>query len=132
MEKIIKFNPAFDKRNPDPSKDYGIHCMEMHMVLKGSLGAISFSIYTGWYLEHIDNHFEASGAAVCYHSPVAKYEDQTPREHKCEYLDGNIPCYSDCTYIGGHDLFIEFVAKGEDYVWQALERRYIGNFGELK
>lgn len=130
MEKIIQFKPAFDKRDPNPLKNYGIHCMEMYMVLKGELGAISFCVYTGWYLQHIEEGSPANGAAICYHSYKPKYEDQAIGD-KCEYLN-NSKCYCDCSYIAAGHLFNEFVEKGDCVVWQELENRYISNFKELK
>ncbi len=124
LQRIIKFKPAFDKRDSEPSKNYGIHNMEMFMVLKGPLGAISFTVYTGWYLEHLDiKDFKPQGGCICYHSPHAQYEDQSISEAKCEFLD-NKPCYCDCSYIAADYLFHKFVAEGEDTVWIELQNRY--------
>lgn len=41
-ERIVEFTPAFDKRSSDPSKDYGIHGVDMRMVLKGENAATQF------------------------------------------------------------------------------------------
>lgn len=123
-QKIIQFKPAFDKRDPDPSKNYGIHCMDIYMVLKGEKGAISFCIYTGWYLpQNQENSARPRGACICYHSPKAKYEDQQISQEECEYLD-NKPCYCDCSYIAADELFEQFVAQGEEVVWSELQDRY--------
>lgn len=43
-ERIVEFTPAFDKRSSDPSKDYGIHGVDMRMVLKGVTAAAICSI----------------------------------------------------------------------------------------
>ena len=40
MERIIKFHQAYDKRHPNPSKNYGIHGVDLVFVLKGELGAV--------------------------------------------------------------------------------------------
>ena len=39
VERITKIYPAWDRRDPNPSKNYGIHGAELRMVLKGELGA---------------------------------------------------------------------------------------------
>jgi hypothetical protein len=33
FERIVTMNPAYDKRNADPSKNYGIHGVDLRMVL---------------------------------------------------------------------------------------------------
>jgi len=50
---IVDFFPAFDKRDPDPKKNYGIHGVELRMVLKGPEGAVQFVLYTQWMLPHV-------------------------------------------------------------------------------
>ena len=53
VERITKIYPAWDRRDPNPSKDYGIHGAELRMVLKGELGATQFVLYTNWHLPHV-------------------------------------------------------------------------------
>lgn len=86
MEKITTITPAWDKRDPDPKKNYGIHCCDLRMVLKGELGAVQFVLMTGWNLPHITEEFknkrEISNlyplpADLGYHSPKPMYEGQT-------------------------------------------------------
>lgn len=99
LEHITKFKPAFDKRNPtDPSKDYGIHCMECHMVVKGKEGAIHFIFSTGMFLPETMDEYARDGRLnptlispsryymlnkpmgidVGYHSPKPMFDDQQP------------------------------------------------------
>lgn len=130
MKKTITFKPGYDKRDSDPSKNYGIHCMDMYMVLTGELGAISFCIYTGWYLAHLDvKNIAPSGAHIYYHSPVPINEGDIKKECCCWI---NAPCYSDGWYNAATDLFHKFIEHGEDVVWKELESRYIMIFDELK
>ena len=42
FEKIVHAEPAFDKRNGDPKKNYGIHGVNLRFVLKSKLGAVQF------------------------------------------------------------------------------------------
>lgn len=48
MKKIVKFNAGFDRRDPDPKKNYGIHGLEITFVLKNYKGAVHFILYTNW------------------------------------------------------------------------------------
>jgi len=45
---------AFDKRDPDPSKNYGIHGSEIILSLKGDEGAITWSLFTARHLPHVN------------------------------------------------------------------------------
>ena len=53
FERIVFVQPAYDRRNPDPKKNYGIHGAHLVFVLKGVLGAVEFDIGTNWYLPHV-------------------------------------------------------------------------------
>ncbi len=48
MQREITMTPAYDKRDPDPSKNYGVHGVNIVYVLKGKLGAVQFVLYTNW------------------------------------------------------------------------------------
>ena len=43
LEKKINFTPAFDRRDPDPKKDYGIHGVDMRCYLTGPEGVVQFA-----------------------------------------------------------------------------------------
>lgn len=100
MERITRITPAWDKRSTDPSKDYGIHCMQVWMVLKGEKGAIHFTWATGIFLEETETRLasqgdlnwkqysvggnwfgltKAMGYDVGYHSRTPQYEGQEVR-----------------------------------------------------
>jgi hypothetical protein len=53
LERIIEFTPAFDKRDPNPKKNYGVHGVELRFVVKGEAGAVQFLIFTNWHLPHV-------------------------------------------------------------------------------
>lgn len=140
MKQEIELMPAFDKRNLNPKKDYGIHGVEMRMILSGELGAVQFVVYTNWQLPHIDaekGHREDGlfckpmGADVGYHSPTPQYEGQTSQD-KCPYLD-NKPCYYDGSGLAAESMLNNvLLPEGSEGVWKALKERYIDIFGELK
>lgn len=129
-QRIVQWSPAWDKRNDDPSKNYGIHGMELRFVLKGEQGATQFVIYTNWMLPHLRyGHKKVEGflaeplpADVGYHARVPQYEGDSVSFESCEYLDG-APCYYDGSGLMAQDLFDKFVAQGEDIVWSELEER---------
>lgn len=83
--------PAFDKRNANPKKNYGIHGVEMRWHLIGKKGVVQFVLYTGWQLDHVekeifgdynDPRYEHHHRALCkpmaadigYHSPVPMFD----------------------------------------------------------
>lgn len=132
MKREIKFTPAFDRTDPDPSKNFGIHCMEMDFILTGSDGAIVFIVLTGWNLPHVREktslEIKPRGALISYHSRRPIYGESIASD-VCSYL-GDSPCYSDATYLVD-DVFDLFVAEGEETVWKNLEQRYVDLFGKL-
>ena len=140
LEKIIEFNPGYDKRDPNPNKNYGIHGMQIRFLLKGEKGATQFLLFTDWYPAHTQEEFfyrprgsfyrpQPTGADVGYHSPVPQYEGQETIHDACEYLDGS-PCYYDGSGLAADALALEFLEHGDKVVWQRLEDRYIQLFGE--
>ena len=95
MKQLTIFKSAYDKRNTDPKKDYGIHSVQCYMVLIGKKGATHFTFSTGILLpktieEYIKDgrakyeltsygyHFlnKPMGYDVGYHSPKPGFEGQ--------------------------------------------------------
>jgi hypothetical protein len=132
FERIVEMHGAFDKRHPDPNKNYGIHGMEIRFVLKGPLGAVQFLVFTGMHLPLVAaelwdrqgsyNPFEPMGADIGFHSPTPHYDSHTPIED-CPYLDGK-PCYYDGSGLQAEEFMGQFLAGGSDAVWPMLEQRY--------
>ena len=50
MERILDIAGAFDKRNEDPAKNYGVHSTHIRMVIKGELGAVQFLVFSGRHI----------------------------------------------------------------------------------
>lgn len=133
MERIIRFRPAFDKRNPDPRYDYGVHGVEVMFVLKGPAGATHFILFTNWHLPHVQRELDAKRtdhllchcqpADVGYHSPTPMFEDQRPSSQSCEWLDGR-PCYSDGSGLYSEKVYERLVREGDAAVWSELEEWY--------
>ena len=146
MERLVTFEPAYDKRDPDARKNYGIHGVNLRMVLKGERGAVQFVLYTNWQLPHVQDEmlkkaavrhdlsylrmmFAPSPADLGYHSLTPHYEDQPPHAN-CEYLDGR-PCYYDGSGLNADRIYGVLLAEGSDGVWRELQEYYAGTFGEL-
>ena len=143
MEKIILWEPAYDKTDPDPKKNYGVHGVNIRFVLKGEEGATQFLLYTNWHLPHIQKEqlskyvgdayltellFLPTPADLGYHSrkPLHEWHDE-PTSEKCEYLDG-APCYYDGSSLNADRVFDILVEKGDQGVWDELQNYYDATF----
>ena len=137
MERIVEFYPAYDKRDSDPTKNYGIHGVDLRMVLKGERGAVQFVLYTDWQLPHVAAEHKARGlhleplpADLGFHSPVPMYDGDEAIESACAYLDGK-PCFYDGSGLAADRIFSVLRAEGSDGVWRELEAYYTDVFREL-
>lgn len=140
MERIVTFSPAYDRR----ATGYGVHGVDLQMVLKGTKGAVQFVLYTNWQLPqvtkelveraqgdrmYLETRFLPLPADVGYHSPVPQYEGQAVIQEECEYLDGR-PCYYDGSGLAAEEMYQVLVQQGSEGVWRKLEQRYKDLFGE--
>lgn len=132
-------SPAFDKRSPNPRMNYGIHGVELRMVLIGTKGATQFVLYTNWQLPHVEAEFDKRPhrerfldkpmpADLGYHSPTPIYEVQEPRG-SCEYLNGH-PCYHDGSGLNAEPIFDVLLREGSEGVWRELTSYYNDTFAE--
>lgn len=147
MKKEITFSPAFDKRNKNPNKNYGINGVDIRFVLSGELGATQFVLCTNWHLPNVQKELIEGAykkgisrmetllsplpADVGYHSPVPQYEGQTIISESCPYLNGK-PCYYEGSGLQAKKVFDILIEKGDAGVWEYLEEYYIEKFGKLK
>ena len=130
FERITEFEPAFDKRDPDPNKNYGIHGVEIRFVLVGREGAVHFVLYTDWFLPavqeelgHGDKPVRPHGVDVGYHSPRPMFSGQDARD-SCSYLGGK-PCYYDGSSLRADDWVKDvLLPHGSEGVWNALVDEY--------
>lgn len=87
LKRKTLYEPAYDKRDPDPKKNYGIHGLNMRFLLSGKLGTVQFLIYTNWQLPQVREEYdkfekvsrflcEPMAADIGYHSRVPQYEGQ--------------------------------------------------------
>ena len=135
MEHWIEWHPAYDKRDPDPNKNYGIHGVEMRWYVCGEEGVVQFVVYTNWYLPHVAAELLTPGhktfrcapmpADLGYHSPIPHYDSQNPMRD-CLLLGGD--CYYDGSTMNAERVFSLLVEQGGDAVWDELDRYYRGVF----
>lgn len=145
FERRVSFWPAFEKRHDDPGRDYGIGCVKARFALIGPLAAVSFDVFTGWYLPHVRERLrretdhavspitgkhrscslEGHGGAMHLHfAPDSRpnyLSDQEDQE--CDLLPGR-RCVGDVGYMIGEALFDALVEGGDDGLWAAMEEQY--------
>lgn len=130
FKREVIFFPAFDKRDPNPSKNYGIGNANVLFVLKGKKGAVTFEVSSGWYLpQQVAEHgqkpwsqWQPSGSSIAYHSRKKRYEEQHFRTD-CAFVGGK-RCYSDASYCYADDIFKILVAERSEPMWRKLEEFY--------
>lgn len=139
FEQMLVMTPAFDKRHPNPGKNYGIHGVELRFFLTGPVGAVTFTVFTNWQLPHVteetmqrtlDRHpdriglkcsFLPSAAGIGYHWPTARYEGQT--ESACDLLRGG-KCYSDSSFVRSEEVLERLIREGSEGVWRYMRDFY--------
>lgn len=138
MKREITITPAFDKRDSDPSRNYGIHGCDMRFYLTGEKGVIQFVLSTNWHLPHVHEELAGRRAGwLCkpmpvdlgYHSSVPMYEGQSLLTECCEVLGGR-PCYYDGSTLNAESIYEIMLREGSEGVWRELERYYEQTFGE--
>lgn len=146
LERITVITPAYDKRDPDPNKNYGIGASKIVMVLKGDRGAVHFVFSTGMYLEKTMQELAAKGELtpsqmengeyfilntpngydVGYHAPTPQFEGQTISRENCEYIGA--PCYCDGSSLLSDEWMEILLSEGSEKIWQMLEDEYKDRF----
>jgi len=135
FERILSIDPPFDKRHSDPKKNYGIHGINLRMVIRKNNNCTQFLAYLPVYLPHVSdelwnkkgkyNSFKGMGADVGYHAEKPQYEDQTAFD--CNLLDGG-KCYYDGSGLRAEEWYKIFLEKGIDEIWTLLEEEWNDRF----
>ena len=128
LEHWIEWGPAYDKRDPDPSKNYGIGSVTMTWYVRGEGGAVQFQVMTGWYLPELALPKEPMPSDLGYHSLFPQYDGQEPLRRECPVLGGR-PCYYDGSTLSAQRVFNLLVTAGGDAVWNYLDEYYAQLFG---
>ena len=132
LEKIVKFYPAFDGRDPNSQKNYGIGDLQVCMLLRGGKGAVNFVFNTGIYLrktmKKIHNQSRNGEVEVGYHSYEPFFKWQTACEN-CDFLNGKC-CYSDSSKLDAQKYLDILIRNGDNVIWELLKEYYFKVFYE--
>jgi hypothetical protein len=139
MERYMKIYPAYDKRDPDPMKNHGIHGCTLIVGVRGPKGAVTFTLFTNWHLpnvmaEKMNRAYSSNElflllpmpADIGYHALEPQYKGQTAKKN-CEHL-GGVPCYYDGSGLEAEKYFDILKEKGSDGLYEALEGYYNRRF----
>jgi len=140
-ERRVIFRPAFDKRNPDPYQNYGIHGVDLTFYLGKPKAVIQFVVYTNWHLQHVRDEGQVArtedyskfwdapmAADIGYHARTPQYEGQTPLTEDCSIIGGQ--CYYDGSSLNAEPFLETLIAEGSEGLWQKMEEWYLGRFEE--
>lgn len=150
FERRVTFSPSFDRRDPNPSKNYGIGAIRIWFYLIGPKGAVQWQIGTTWYVPSAQEHLravrgpmlntreESLGGTVYqpqawdlgYHAREPQYEGQAPISHECEVIGGT--CYYDGSSLNAERLIVPFLEGGDEAVWRELEAYYHSVFDTVE
>ena len=143
MERIVEFAPAYDKRGPDSSSNYGVHGVNLRFVLKKEKGAVQFLLFTNWHLPHVQKELDSrtnlefphlschpDPADLGYHSPEPKCGEEISSTESCSYLNGK-PCYYDGSGLAAERVYERLLREGSEGVWSELESYYSKIFGPV-
>lgn len=135
-ERRISILPAFEARDPDPSKDFGIHGCELHFAVRLGDSAASTIFNTGWFLPELRErmrNLDRGGMPTCWGIVM----------HRTTPSSGDDSIYDDCHILGGKcytqygsmlygDTIAErLVREGASGVWDELENAISPNLEEL-
>jgi hypothetical protein len=137
-ERRVEATAAFDKRHPNPSKNYGIHGVEFRFSLIGETIAVSFGVSTGWHLPSVVgvegetmhdyrralHEFDHPGLhpmpmSLNFHiaEPLAYMPEEEARP--CDLLPGG-KCWGDVSFLGADRPFFALVEGGLEGMWERL------------
>jgi hypothetical protein len=134
--------PAYDKRDKDPEKSYGIHGVELRFYLKKDNRAVQFVINTNWQLPGVTNEWLNKYSSeielffcpipydLGYHSPIPLYSGQKPITKDCKFTGGL--CYYDGSTLAAKNIYEILLYHGSDGVWKELEKFWRNKFEHVE
>lgn len=128
----ITFAPAFDKRDPNPSKNYGIHGAHITFSLKedGVPMVLTFSVSTNWQLPHVQAEMDAKVSnthlGLMFHKPMAFGVDlhkPDPEGIDCSLI--GCKCMANGSALLGEEFLQILIAEGDEGLWARMEKQYL-------
>jgi len=148
MKRIIRTRPPFDKRSDIPGKNYGICGFQIWFILQGKFGAVQVMLSTELYPKKVmkeligkdkwssDYYEEVFNCwDVGYHSKKRPKWDtyKWVTQMDCDLLPGGKCYYDGSSLRGKEDKVVQiYMEKGDDGIFEYLEKYYVEIFGELK
>jgi hypothetical protein len=148
LQKKMRIEPAFDRRDSNPSKNYGIHGMSLYMALVGKKGAVSLTIYLNIQLPHVHKEmiiknahdpyalslmFAPMAVDIGWHSPVPLFDWQKeyPPREGCDLLGGGV-CHGDGSTLNAEPYLHLLATEGSEAVWPELAIYYNSVFYDIE
>jgi hypothetical protein len=141
LRREITIRPAYDKRDPNPNKNYGIGACRLFFSVTGPKGAITINFGTNWYLQSTIKEYKdkfkmdlystepIKAWSWDYHSKKRMFKGQHSI-NKCEYTKGK--CYCDGSYLNSDRYLPILLEKGSEGIFLELEKDYQDRFGVKK
>lgn len=136
--KEVCFAAGFDKRDADPSKNYGVSGVRITFYYGNPVdGFVQFVILTDWYPTCMKDETKGMqqrlagiypmAADVGYHSPKPFYDDHS--QFECHLLEQG-HCYYDGSGLHAEEVMKKLRDEGSDAVWRHLEKYWDDTFQE--
>jgi hypothetical protein len=126
LTKETEFTKAFNRID----EGYGRHGVDLRFILKGPEGAITLTIFTGWFTkaDRANTNLnplasQVVAADISYHSITQKL-DFIGGEEDCPYVPEGELCYCDGSSLNAVRYLDILTDEGEDALWGALEEYY--------
>jgi len=156
LKREMIITPAYDKRNDDPKKDWGIGSCRIFFAVIGKKGAVTVNFFTNWFLPSTIKEYKEEGifrrtldsdmlreqfktkidleadrpsisaGSWDYHSKKPTYEGQLPTTG-CNWLDKS-KCYGDGSCMRAERYLIILLEKGSNGIFEQLEIDYKEEF----
>lgn len=131
----VSFAAAYDQRDPNPLKNYGIHGVHITFLVSRDGEGLTFGVSTNWRLPHVQAetdaipgpdwdphfHYRPTGFDVCMHRKTPAYEGQTPVK-SCTITGG--ACYGDGSALLGDSFLQTLIEGGDEALFARMEKQF--------
>lgn len=124
--KKIHMTAAYDRRDSNPHKNYGVHGLHIYFSLTHESGnGITFSVATNWQLPQVRTLASTLSKPMAFgvdiHLKIPRYEGQSSTKN-CTITGGE--CYCDGSALLGDEFLETLIAGGDEALWLRMEEQY--------